>query len=97
MRPDVAYDRGIGHMLILRRFRLYIARFGYPFIQASVKQIHPPEKAIDERSGRIVVYLLWRSYLFNPPLVHDDDPISHFKGLLLIVSNKNRSHFQSLV
>src|SRR5436190_9144421 len=51
----------------------------------SAKQVRAPEEAGHEGRFRLLVKLVRRPELLDPPLVHDRDPVGHRHRLLLVV------------
>ena len=67
-----------------------------PFDPA-VKEVDVAQKIHHEGVGRVLKHLGGRALLLDPALVHDDDPVGHFQGLLLIVRDKHAGHVDFVV
>ena len=54
-----------------------------------MKDVDVPEKVHHERIGRMIEHLLRRARLFDPAVVHHDDPVGDFEGFFLIVRDED--------
>ncbi len=63
----------------------------------SVQHVRGADEAGDERGGRIVVDLVRRAHLFDPALVHDDDPVRELERLVLVVGHQQAGDPELLV
>ena len=70
---------------------------GRAVVDAAVKQIDVAEEVEDERRGRLIVDLVGRADLLDPPLVHHHDAVGHFERLFLVVGDEDAGDVQLVV
>lgn len=61
----------------------------------SVQQGAPPDEFSHEAGCWSIVDIFWATDLLDRALVHDHNPIRQCEGLVLIVSDKERRHFEA--
>ena len=96
------FDRG-PKMISTVRNPVYIKRMGphehnvfgfalvdvrLPVVDSAVKQVHIPQKFVDEGCGWVFVYVVGRSDLLNLAFVHHDHAVCYLERFFLIVGDE---------
>src|SRR4030095_4319553 len=97
MRPD-KHQSGFGvRRALSRQINWQLPDKGLSFFYTAVKKIDVAEKIVDEGIDWMMIDLFRRADLLDASFVHQNDPIGHFQGFFLIVSDKDAGNFQLVV
>jgi hypothetical protein len=97
VRPDIGDRRAVDHALGARHLELGAAHLDPAAPKEAVEPVDVAEELVNERTRRMVVDLLRRAGLLDPPFVHHDDPVGQLERLLLVVGHEHAGQPHAVV